>query len=293
MKNSKLNKKFSRLIVGLSITAALLLPLGIEKSWCSMDYNGDGIVTGAEKERYCQEVWGTSDPDELEKTLNERYGSGSSDTTAEISGGNSYSDPVSTEAPKTEVKKEEPKHTHSYTAEVTTEPTCVKEGVLTYKCSCGDSYTESIPMKEHNFEEKITREPTCDSVGIETRYCTVCALEEPAEIPALDHQLGDWVVVKEATCLEEGKNARYCTVCNKEVETMVTDKLEHKDGEWTVVKGATMLSTGTKVLTCAVGGEVLAEEVIPANTWQLIVLICVAVAAIAAVVGVVVFKKKH
>lgn len=36
-------------------------------------------------------------------------------------------------------------HTHSYTAQVTTEPTCNAEGVKTFTCSCGDTYTEEIP----------------------------------------------------------------------------------------------------------------------------------------------------
>ncbi len=40
-------------------------------------------------------------------------------------------------------------HSHSYTAEVTQEPTYFTEGVTTYTCSCGNSYTESIPVKEY------------------------------------------------------------------------------------------------------------------------------------------------
>ena len=37
-------------------------------------------------------------------------------------------------------------HTHSYVGAVTKEPTCNEEGVKTYTCSCGDSYTEAIPV---------------------------------------------------------------------------------------------------------------------------------------------------
>lgn len=36
-------------------------------------------------------------------------------------------------------------HTHSYTAQVTTEATCNTAGVKTFTCSCNDSYTEEIP----------------------------------------------------------------------------------------------------------------------------------------------------
>lgn len=38
-----------------------------------------------------------------------------------------------------------PAHTHSYSSSVTKQPTCSAAGVRTYTCSCGKSYTESIP----------------------------------------------------------------------------------------------------------------------------------------------------
>ncbi len=44
-------------------------------------------------------------------------------------------------------------HGHSYTSSITTAPTCTEKGVLTYKCECGHSYTESIPAKGHAFKD--------------------------------------------------------------------------------------------------------------------------------------------
>ncbi len=41
-------------------------------------------------------------------------------------------------------------HTHSYTSEITTAATCVAEGVRTFTCSCGDSYTEAIEIDSSN-----------------------------------------------------------------------------------------------------------------------------------------------
>lgn len=55
----------------------------------------------------------------------------------------------STSAPSTPSK---PAHTHSYVSTVTTQPTCCNPGVRTYTCSCGSSYTESIPATgNHNW----------------------------------------------------------------------------------------------------------------------------------------------
>lgn len=50
--------------------------------------------------------------------------------------------------------EDDPNHKHSYTESTTKEPTCTKEGEITYKCECGDSYTDSIPATgKHYYED--------------------------------------------------------------------------------------------------------------------------------------------
>ena len=46
-------------------------------------------------------------------------------------------------------------HVHSYTPEVTTEAGCETLGVITYTCSCGDSYTEEIDALGHTTENGV------------------------------------------------------------------------------------------------------------------------------------------
>ena len=48
-------------------------------------------------------------------------------------------------------KQAQPVHTHSYTSSVTKNPSCGENGVMTYTCSCGDSYTEAIPASGHQW----------------------------------------------------------------------------------------------------------------------------------------------
>lgn len=65
-----------------------------------------------------------------------------------------------TSAPSTPSK---PAHTHSYTSSVTTQPTCCNPGVRTYTCSCGSSYTESIPATgNHNWVAQTMEQPVYD-----------------------------------------------------------------------------------------------------------------------------------
>ncbi len=45
-------------------------------------------------------------------------------------------------------------HQHNYTSAVTKAPCCGENGVKTFPCACGDSYTESIPMLGHQWVAK-------------------------------------------------------------------------------------------------------------------------------------------
>ena len=45
---------------------------------------------------------------------------------------------------------------HTYTSKITAQPTCAKEGVKTFTCVCGNSYTEAIAKLEHKYTSKIT-----------------------------------------------------------------------------------------------------------------------------------------
>ncbi len=64
-------------------------------------------------------------------------------------------------------------HSHSYTATVTSEPTCTAQGIKTFKCSCGDSYTESIKAKGHSYSSSIVH-PTCYEDGYTAYVCSEC-----------------------------------------------------------------------------------------------------------------------
>lgn len=59
--------------------------------------------------------------------------------------GNTYKDTYTDKLPAATT----PAHTHSYSGVVTQKATCTKAGTKTYTCSCGDSYTEEIPVGDH------------------------------------------------------------------------------------------------------------------------------------------------
>ena len=70
-------------------------------------------------------------------------------------------------------------HTHSYAEEVTTEATCEADGVKTFTCECGDSYTETITAIGHIYENYVYNEDaTYLADGTETATCNHCELTD-------------------------------------------------------------------------------------------------------------------
>lgn len=73
-------------------------------------------------------------------------------TNAENPKENSTSTNNSNTTPKQDDKKEQQStHTHSYTSSVSKSPTCTENGIMSYTCDCGSSYTEPIPASGHQW----------------------------------------------------------------------------------------------------------------------------------------------
>ena len=87
-------------------------------------------------------------------------------------------------------------HSHEYTDEVTTEATCSSDGVKTYTCDCGDSYTEVIPASGHNVVLVESEAATCELNGYEYYACENCGGQEYTIIlEAPGHEYEDGVCI--------------------------------------------------------------------------------------------------
>jgi len=65
-------------------------------------------------------------------------------------------------------------HTHSYNVTITTTANCTRTGIRTYTCSCGDAYTETIPVTAHTY-----------SYG----KCTVCNASDPSYVETYTYEV--------------------------------------------------------------------------------------------------------
>ena len=148
------------------------------------------------------------------------------------------------------------KHEHSYTSKVTKEPSCTEEGVRTYSCSCGNSYTESISANGHSFGSyTYNNDATYDADGTETAVCSVCGVKDTRTASGTKlvhtHNYAP-AVTKEPTCTEEGVRTYTCSCGNSYTEGIPAKG--HSYGEYVYNNDATTSADGTKTATCSVCG---------------------------------------
>ena len=113
---------------------------------------------------------------------------------------------------------------HTYTESITKAPTCTAEGVKTFTCDCGYSYTEAISANGHT--------PGASATCTTAQTCTVCGVTITG---ALGHTAGEVKVENnvDPDCVKTGSydNVVYCTVCNAELsrDTVTVDALGHTE----------------------------------------------------------------
>ncbi len=153
-------------------------------------------------------------------------------------------------------------HTHSYTSTVTKAATCTEAGVRTYRCSCGDSYTEAIAALGHSYDDgTVTKEPGCVTEGYITYKCEACGNTYNEIIPATgNHDYS--TTVTDPDCDSEGKIVYTCAACGDSYEESIPATGSH-DYELTVTDPS-CVKDGKNVYTCSVCGNSY-EEVIPAT----------------------------
>ena len=122
-------------------------------------------------------------------------------------------------------------HTHEYAEEITNAPTCAEDGVKTFTCSCGDSYTEALEKLPHTKETLPAVAPTCTEKGLtEGEKCSVCneVLVAQEDVAELGHDY-EGVVTTAPTCEDKGVMTYTCKNDSTHTYTEEIDELGHAD----------------------------------------------------------------
>lgn len=113
------------------------------------------------------------------------------------------------------------------------------DGIKTYTCGCGSSYTEVIPATGAHIDDggRATAPATCTVDGEETHTCTVCNNElEKLVVPALGHDFtGVWSTTSVPTCKDDGMEETACLRSCGEKKTRILAKTPdaHEINTWT------------------------------------------------------------
>ena len=164
-------------------------------------------------------------------------------------------------ANKNEIKCQllaKPVHTHSYTSKITKAATCAEDGIRTYTCSCGNTYTETIKAPGHKYSPKVVK-PTYESEGYTLHTCSVCGYSYKDSFTDKLHKHSyTSEITKSATCTEDGEKTYTCSCGDKYTE--VIKKTGHKYTS-KVTKAATCVKEGVKTYTCSVCNSSYTEPI--------------------------------
>ena len=160
------------------------------------------------------------------------------------------------------------KHEHSYNDAVTKNATCTENGVKTFSCECGDSYTEEIAATGHRFGSYVyNNDATCTNDGTETSTCSICNKTD-TRIKAgtiVGHSIVE-SITKQPTCGSTGTKTFTCSNCGHSHSEDISATGNHSWGEYIYNNDATCSREGTKTATCSVCG---AKDTVLASGTQL------------------------
>ena len=116
---------------------------------------------------------------------------------------------VPTQPTETPTQPTQPDHTHTWVEQPGPSIIdCSLDRTKTYKCSCGETKTETIPAPGHDLKDWTVTPATCTTDGRKTTSCKRCNAGFTVDIPATGHIWSAWIketgLVHKRTCSECG-----------------------------------------------------------------------------------------
>ena len=117
--------------------------------------------------------------------------------------------PPETEPTEVHTQPTQPDHTHTWVEQPGPSIIdCSLDRTKTYKCSCGETKTETIPAPGHDLKDWAVTPATCTTDGRKTTSCKRCNAGFTVDIPATGHIWSAWIketgLVHKRTCSECG-----------------------------------------------------------------------------------------
>ena len=176
--------------------------------------------------------------------------------------------------------------------EITTAPTCVTEGVKTYKCKvCAElatntDYIVAVDKIDHNYDVKgETTAPTCITKGYTTYSCSAGACgttENRDSVDEIDHKYDVKGETTAPTCITKGYTTYSCSAgaCGTTENRDYVDEIQHNYSIAGDVTDPTCSAEGYTTYSCSAGECGLTEnkdftiraahELVPVNEFDIV-----------------------
>ena len=176
--------------------------------------------------------------------------------------------------------------------EITTAPTCVTEGVKTYKCKvCAElatntDYIVAVDKIDHNYDVKgETTAPTCITKGYTTYSCSAGACgttENRDSVDEIDHKYDVKGEITAPTCITKGYTTYSCSAgaCGTTENRDYVDEIQHNYSIAGDVTDPTCSAEGYTTYSCSAGECGLTEnkdftiraahELVPVNEFDIV-----------------------
>ena len=169
----------------------------------------------------------------------------------------------------------QPNHICVYMGTVTKPATCTENGIETFICSCGDSYTQEISATGHSYSSEwiVDVEPTCTEEGSKSKTCSVCQSVTTETTEPLGHDYStDWIIDKTASCTETGSKSHHCSRCESTIDITVIEATGHTESDWILDEEATNSTICSQHKECIICGEIVETQIIEVShtvsSWQ-------------------------
>ena len=116
-------------------------------------------------------------------------------------------------------------HTCSYTETVTKKATCTEDGVKTFTCNCGRTYTETIQATGHKYVTE-THKATCTSIGVSIKKCKSCGIVVSATTTPVKGHSTKTSALLTATETESGILVTSCETCGIITDASLINRIE-------------------------------------------------------------------
>ncbi len=143
--------------------------------------------------------------------------------------------------------------------------TCTQSGSITYLCSCGQTFTQSLSPLGHDLERHEAKAATCTETGwneydtCKRAGCTYTTRGADLPIDPNNHDL-EHHEAKAATCTEDGwYEYDTCKRCDYTTYRKI-DKLNHSFTNYVFQNDATCLEDGTEIAQCDHTGCTATDE---------------------------------